>query len=109
LRNRDVERVGGSEGEVEPTQNRLRCSDVGGHRLLAQRGPRRPCVEGGKAAARLIGGYISGSDTSATAEANSVAAKSLTITTGVFPRKNASARAVTASTISNATSTLASG
>src|SRR5207244_9933372 len=42
LRYRDVQGVGGSEGEVEPTQKRLRCSDVRGHGLLPQRDPRRP-------------------------------------------------------------------
>jgi hypothetical protein len=65
-------------------KKRTRRSDVGGYRLLPQRGP--PClhIEGGKSAARFIGCDVSNSHAACDGGSKFSRRKSLTIMMGVL-------------------------
>jgi hypothetical protein len=107
LCDRDIERVWRSKIEVEPPQKRLCCGYVRRFGLLSPCRAGRPCVkcrEGDRASSGVIPPVRT---RRAIAEANSAAAKSLTISAGAFDRMKASARDVSGSLVNNATSTLA--
>jgi hypothetical protein len=94
LSNRDIDRVGSPQIEVEAAQKCLCHIDIGRVDLFASRRAAHPRVESGDPA-RASSAVISLIRTRrAIAEANSAAAKSLTITTGVLLRMKASARGV---------------
>jgi hypothetical protein len=84
LRYRDVDCIASSQGEIDPPQKCPRRSDVCGDRLLPQRGLHHHASKAEHPLGASSGVMSPIRMRRATAEANSAAAKSLTIMIGVF-------------------------